>query len=104
MAGRLLWSCRQIPVTRDGVCHPRTISGCFVGYVEKSKGYRFYYPHHSLTFVELGNAKFLENDFASGSDLSFQREQPSTFGERLVIIQNIPHIQMGVVQPVNEDP
>ena len=54
--------------------------------------------------MELGNAKFLENDLASGSDLSFEREQPSAFGERLVIIQNIPHIQMGVVQPVNEDP
>ena len=68
----------------------KTISGYFVGYTEKSKGYRFCCPHHNLRFMESRNAKFLENDLASGSDLSFEREQSSTPSERLVIIQNTP--------------
>ena len=54
--------------------------------------------------MESRNAKFLEDDLASGSDLSSEREQPSTSSERLVIIQNIPQVQMGVAEPINEDP
>ena len=46
----------------------RTISGYFIGYVERSKGYRFYCPSHSTRIVESRNAKFLENDLISGSD------------------------------------
>ena len=34
------------------------------------KGYRFYYPTHITRIVESRNAKFLENDVASGSDLT----------------------------------
>ena len=82
----------------------RTICGYFVGNAEKSKGYKFYYPHHSLRFVESRNAKFLENDLACGNDLFSKREQPSTSKDRLVIIQNIPHVQMGVAYPINDDP
>ena len=54
--------------------------------------------------MEPRNAKLLENDVASGSNLSSEMEQSSTSSERLVIIQNIPRVQMGVVQPINEDP
>jgi len=46
----------------------RTISGYFVGYVKRSKGYRFYCPYHITKIVESRNAKFLENDLISGSD------------------------------------
>ena len=45
----------------------RTGSGYFIGYPEKSKGYRFYCPNHSPRIVETGNAKFLENGEVSGS-------------------------------------
>ena len=45
-----------------------TISGYFIGYPEKSKGYRFYCPNHSLRIVEIGNAKFIETGEVSGSD------------------------------------
>ncbi|PKU82600.1 Retrovirus-related Pol polyprotein from transposon TNT 1-94 [Dendrobium catenatum] len=31
---------------------PRTISEHFIGYVEKSKGYRFYYPSNCTRIVE----------------------------------------------------
>ena len=95
----LVWGCLskvRIYNPQENKLDPRTISGYFVGYIEKSKGYRFYSSHHSLRFVESRNAKFLENDLASVSDLSSEREQSSTSSERLVIIQNIPQVQMGV--------
>lgn len=34
----------------------RTISGYFIGYPERYKGYRFYCPNHSTRIVESGNA------------------------------------------------
>ena len=46
----------------------RTISGYFIRYPEKSKGYRFYCPNHSTRIVESGNARFIENCDISGSD------------------------------------
>ena len=46
----------------------KTISGYFIGYPMKSKGYRFYCPNHSTKIVETGNARFIENDEISGSD------------------------------------
>lgn len=45
----------------------RTISGYFLGYPEKSKGYVFYCPNHSPRIVETGNARFIENGEVSGS-------------------------------------
>ena len=46
----------------------RTISGYFIGYPEKSKGFRFFCPNHSTRIVETGNARFIENGEISGSD------------------------------------
>ena len=46
----------------------RTISGYFIGYLEKWKGYRFYCPNHSTRIVETGNARFIENCEINGSD------------------------------------
>ena len=48
---------------------PRTISAYFIGYAKKSKGCKFFYPTHSTRIIESRNAKFLENDVVSGSDL-----------------------------------
>ena len=45
----------------------KTVSDYFIGYPEKSKGYRFYCPNHSTRIVETGNAKFYENGEISGS-------------------------------------
>ena len=44
------------------------ISGYFIGYSKKSKGYRFYYPNHSTRIVKTSNARFIENGEISGSD------------------------------------
>ncbi len=38
-----------------------TVSEFFIGYPEKSKGFRFYCPNDSTRIVETGNAKFIEN-------------------------------------------
>ena len=46
----------------------RTISGYFIGYPEKSKGFRFYCPNHSTRIVETSNARFIENGAISGND------------------------------------
>ena len=48
--------------------NPKTISGYFIGYAERSKGYRFYCPSHSTRIMESKNTKFLENDLINGSD------------------------------------
>ena len=45
----------------------RTVSGYFIGYPEKSKGYRFYCLNYSCRIIETGNAKFIENGEVSGS-------------------------------------
>ena len=66
-----VWGCPsevRIYNPQEKKLDPRTISGYFIGYAERSKGYRFYCPSHSTRFVESRNAKFLENDLISGSD------------------------------------
>jgi len=75
----------------------RTISGYFIRYAERSKGYRFYYPCHITRIMESRNVKFLENDLISWSDqlrdLDFEidhiESQPSTSSEQLVVIHTV---------------
>ncbi|GAA0170758.1 hypothetical protein LIER_24950 [Lithospermum erythrorhizon] len=69
----------------------------FIGYLEKSKGYRFYCPNHSTRIVETRNVKFIENDNISGSveprivDLKEARVQVS-----------IPMSSFQVIAPVSK--
>ncbi|RVW50569.1 Retrovirus-related Pol polyprotein from transposon TNT 1-94 [Vitis vinifera] len=89
---------------------PRTISGYFIGYVEKSKGYRFYCPSHSTRIVESRNAKFLEYDLVNGSDqfrnivsdIDHTESQPSTSSDRLFIVHNTPQVQTSVERTIDE--
>ncbi|RVW61091.1 Retrovirus-related Pol polyprotein from transposon TNT 1-94 [Vitis vinifera] len=116
-----VWGCSsevRIYNPQEKKLDPRTISGYFIGYAEKSKGYRFYYPSHSIRIVEPRNAKFLEYDLVSGSDqfrnivsdIDHTESQPSTSSDRLFIVHNTPQVQTGVertideVQPVIEVP
>ncbi|WKA00618.1 hypothetical protein VitviT2T_018956 [Vitis vinifera] len=116
-----VWGCSsevRIYNPQEKKLDPRTISGYFIGYAEKSKGYRFYCPSHSTRIVESRNAKFLEYDLVSGSDqfrnivsdIDHTESQPSTSSDRLFIIHNTPQVQSGVertiteVQPVVEVP
>ena len=49
---------------------PKNISDYFIGYVERSKEYKFYCPSHNTKFVKSRNGKFLENNLISESDSS----------------------------------
>jgi hypothetical protein len=66
-----VWGCPsevRIYNSQEKKLDPRTISGYFIGYAERSKGYIFYCPSHNTRIVESINAKFLENDLNSESD------------------------------------
>ncbi|WVZ13110.1 hypothetical protein V8G54_017640 [Vigna mungo] len=66
-----VWGCHaeiRIYNPQEKKLDARTISGYFIGYPEKSKGYIFYCPNHSTRIVETGNARFIENGETSGSE------------------------------------
>jgi len=68
-----VWGCQaeiRVYNPHEKKLDARTISGYFIGYPEKSKGYRFYCPTHSTRIVETGNARFIENGETSGSEAS----------------------------------
>jgi len=50
-----------------GKLDSKTVSCHFIGYPDKSKDYRFYYPDRHTKFVEIRHAVFLEDDMARGS-------------------------------------
>jgi len=54
-------------LTQDKGNWKRTTSCHFIGYPEKSKGYRFYCPDRTTKFVETRHAVFLEDDMIRGS-------------------------------------
>ncbi|KAL6317320.1 hypothetical protein AAG906_030073 [Vitis piasezkii] len=112
------WKSMIIYNPQENKLDPMTISGYFIGYAEKSKGYRFYCPSHNTRIVESRNAKFLEYDLVSGSnqfrnivfDIDHTKSQPSTSSDRLFVVHNTPQVQTGVertiaeVQPIIEVP
>ena len=57
----------------------KTVSCHFIGYLEKSKGYRFYYPDRQTKFVETRHVVFLEDDMNRGSmvgrEISFEEKR-----------------------------
>ena len=68
-----VWGCQaeiRVYNPHEKKLDARTISGYFIGYLEKSKGYRFYCPTHSTRIVETGNARFIENGETNGSEAS----------------------------------
>ena len=106
-----IWGCpSEIRVynPQEKKLDPRTISGYFIGYAERSKGYRFYCPSHNTRFVESRNAKFLEDNLVSGSaqsqDIVSEIDQPSTSGDRLIIVHNTPQVPLDVGHLIIEIP
>ena len=116
-----VWECLfevRIYNPQEKKLDPRTISGYFIGYAKKSKGYRFYCPSHSTRIVESRNAKFLEYDLVSGSDqfrnivfdINHTESPLSTSSDRLFVVHNTLQVQTGVertiteVQPIIEVP
>ena len=88
---------------------PRTVSGIFIGYVERSKGYRFYCPSHAFKIVEAKNARFIENDEINASsqprNIVFEEDQSSKTNpdtsDYLVVVQQFP--QPATEQPYHEE-
>ena len=89
----------------------RTISGYFIRYAEKSKGYRFYCPSHTTRIVGSRNVKFLDNDLISGSGqfhdtLSekdhYQGQDPGPSHRLTVICTH--EVEMSIRQPTIEVP
>ena len=62
----------------------RTVSYYFVGYSERSRGFKFYDPS-SRSFFETGNAKFIE-DVEYGGSLELKK---IVFEEEYVIIPTV---------------
>ena len=86
-----IWGCPsevRIYNPREKKLDPRTISGYFIGYAKRSKGFRFYCPSHSIRIVESRNTKFLENDLISGSD------QFRTLFMRMIVMKVNPLVQV----------
>lgn len=81
---------------------PRTISGYFIGYPEKSKGYRFYVPNHSPRIMETGNARFLENGEVSGSAIK-EIVDIKEVDENTSISVPLSTIKSNVVPAINEN-
>lgn len=45
----------------------KIVSGFFIGFPKKFKGYIIYCPNHKLRIVEIRNVKFIKDDMISGS-------------------------------------
>uniref|UniRef100_A0A2N9EWH4 Integrase catalytic domain-containing protein n=1 Tax=Fagus sylvatica TaxID=28930 RepID=A0A2N9EWH4_FAGSY len=77
---------------------PRSVSGYFVGYANKSKGYRFYCPSYSMRIVESKRAVFLEGDSVN------EVVQPSRFAfeEERVAILVPPSLESAVSLPLTK--
>ena len=106
-----IWGCPceiRIYNPQEKKLDPRTISGYFIGYAERSKAYRFYYPSYHTRFVESRNAKFLENDLISGRDLSqniclekdHSDTQLTTSENQVIVIHNVPQDQSNIMTPI----
>jgi hypothetical protein len=65
-----VWGCRteaKVFNPNIGKLDPKTISYHFIGYPNRSKGYRFYYPNNYVKIIETRHGVFFENDGVSGS-------------------------------------
>ena len=65
-----MWGCpaeAKVFNPNIGKLDPKTVSCHFIGYPEKSKGYRFYCPDRYTKFVETRHAVFLEDQMVRGS-------------------------------------
>ncbi|XP_074313540.1 uncharacterized protein LOC141648719 [Silene latifolia] len=93
---------------------PRTVSGYFIDYPEKSKGYRFYCSNHSTRIVETGNARFIENGQTSGNieprkvdikEIQVEASSPEVAREIVVpIVSSQPSDIMGQQRNEVQDP
>ena len=87
-----VWGCpaeAHIYNPHENKLDSHTTSGYFIGYPDKSKGYRFYCPNHNPRIVETCNAKFIENGEVSGSNERHNVEI-NKIRETIRISMNVP--------------
>ena len=77
-----VWSCpveTKVFNPNIGKVDSKTVSRHFIGYLEKSKCYRFYCPDRHTKFVETRHAVFLEDDLVRESmiarEIYFEEKQ-----------------------------
>jgi len=102
-----VWGCQtevRIYNPKEKKLDARTISGYFIGYPVKSKGYMFYCPTHSTRIVESRNARFIENGETSGSDTSQNVEIKEVRVQVPLTSTSTSSIVVpNVVEPLNDD-
>lgn len=73
-----IWGCKaeaKVYNPQEKKLDPKTISCYFIGYPERSKGYRFYCPDYTTRIIETGRAVFLEQVDASDKESDFVFEE-----------------------------
>lgn len=61
-----VWGCNaeiRVYNPTDGKLDAQSVSGYFIGYCEKSKGFKFYCPKRSTRIVESHRATFYDEQF-----------------------------------------
>ena len=91
---------------RKSLIQERYLDIYFIGYLDKSKGYRFYCHNHSVRIGETGNARFLENGEISGSNEprkvdveEIRVDIPPLFLPQEIIVPQ--HVNRGSLPPEN---
>ncbi|KAL4010594.1 hypothetical protein IC575_030095 [Cucumis melo] len=99
-----VWGCQvevRIYNPHEKKLDSRTTSGFFIGYLEKSKGYRFYCPNHSTKIVETGNIRFIENDIISESLKPRKVEILSSITSSQVVVPIVYYVNNPQEQQIN---
>ncbi|CAL9021467.1 unnamed protein product [Prunus brigantina] len=87
----------------------RTTSGYFVGYPERTKGYRFYCPQNTTRFVETQRAIFIESETEVTEEENFDFDEVVTKNAKKVSsntdsrILTLPIFDLSGMQSLQED-
>jgi hypothetical protein len=103
-----VWGClaeAKIFNPNAGKLEPKTVSCHFIGYLEKSKSFRFYCPDRHTKYVETRHAIFLEDEMMRGSTVprEISLEEKRVYVPTPMIHELIPsvHVQ-GCISPTFE--
>ncbi|CAL9013061.1 unnamed protein product [Prunus brigantina] len=67
---------------------PKIVSCKFIGYADRSKGFRFYCPNFVNRVVEIGKARFIEYDDNEGVNKDFVFEEEGEIGAEPINVTN----------------
>jgi hypothetical protein len=92
-----VWGCpaeAKIFNPNAGKLEPKTVSCYFIGYSEKSKGFRFYCPDKHTKYVEMRHTIFLDNEMMRGSTVprKISLEEKRVYVPTPMIYELIPFV------------